>query len=454
MEHLITSLRALFPPQDIVVGEEALFFAQDESRATQPNPLAVVMPRNHQQVIDTVLWANTYGVVIVPSGGRTGLSGGACATNGEVVLSLQKMNSIIEFDEVQGLIHVEAGVILEQLQQSVAEKGWFYPVDYASRGSAQIGGAVATNAGGIRVLRYGMTRQWVAGLQAVTGSGKTLTIQRCLIKDNAGLDLKQLLIGSEGTLAIITEVTLQLMRPMLEQTTVLVGVDSIQQALQLTATLQQHLQLSALEFFCENALASVQRVYGLSAPFPHFYHYYLLVEWDVTAVDDEQVWQCLQGYEAIVATSTAQAKQLWAYREYISSSLNKLKPYKNDIACRLKYLTEWMFELEAQLKTVSENLQLVWFGHLGDGNLHINVVKPITMLEEDFASLTRALDGVVAQLTQRYNGTVSAEHGVGLLKTHLLESCRTVEEIEYYRAIKQVFDPNHILNRGKLLLLT
>jgi len=447
----VDSLRVLFDNQDILIGDEALFFAQDESRAGHASVLAVVFPRSHQQVLDTVKWANAHAVAIVPSGGRTGLSGGACALKGELVMSFSKMQNVIHFDHVQGLVHVQAGVVIETLQHLALENGWYYPVDYASRGSAQIGGAVATNAGGVRVLRYGMTRHWVLGLKAVTGKGETIDIQRCLVKDNAGYDLKQLLIGSEGTLAIITEVHVQLTRPMLPQTTLMLGVDTIHEALAIVAVINKKVALSAVEFFCHKALCYVRQQFNQSAILSKEHPYYVLLEWDEHPESMAMVFSCIESKDAIIASSLSQAKQLWLYRELISSALNPLRPYKNDIACRLQDLPVWMDDLECEFKREDADLQVVWFGHLGDGNVHINVVKPAHMLDAAFASITEQFDRVIAENATRYNASASAEHGIGLLKVALLASSRTSVEIDYYRAIKALFDPNNILNPGKLL---
>lgn len=446
----LAALKALLAENDLLVGSEAQFYACDESRALAPAASAVAFPRTHEQVVDIIQWANMFGVGLVPSGGRTGLSGGACAGSGELVLSLMRMNRLLAFDEVAGIVTVQAGMVLETLQQQVAECGWFYPVDYASKGSAQIGGAVATNAGGIRVLRYGMTRDWVAGIKAVCGNGETLELQRNLVKDNGGYDLKQLLIGSEGTLAVVTEVSLRLTQPMPAQTTVLIGVKNLHELVDIFARLRKNWQLSAAEFFCANALARVCAAHQFTPPFSNFHAFYLLVELDEAETDLPLLAELLADSAVLVSQHASQAHQWWQLRELISSTLNPFIPYKNDIACQPRELAPWLQALAAGFAEVDHQVECVWFGHLGDGNVHLNVMKPPAMPAEAFDALAGRFDRVVADITRRFPATASAEHGIGTLKIGLLSSCRSPLEMAMYRQIKRVFDPNLVLNPGKI----
>lgn len=425
--------------------------AVDESHALLPDPLCVLTPGTHAQVQKTVQWALDYDIALVPSGGRTGLSGGACAGNNEVVLSLAKMNRIISFDTDAGLITVEAGVVLETLQNTVADQGWFYPVDYASRGSAQMGGAVATNAGGIRVLRYGMTRDWITGLKAVTGTGQTLAINRHLEKDNAGYNLKHLLAGSEGTLAVITEITFRLTRPMREQTTLLAGFESMSSMLVAFLELRKSTELNAAEFFCANALKYVTETHCLSLPFGKPCAFYLLIECDEDKVFLDAVAGIFEDDNVLISHSYKQAKSLWRYRELVSSTLNPLHPYKNDIACSFASLPDWFAAIKKSFIKINAGVELVWFGHLGDGNVHINVIKPPTMTAPVFEKLLPLFSQSIAEITARYMATASAEHGIGYLKKSLLPSSRSVVEMDIYKHIKKIFDPQGILNPGKLI---
>ena len=449
-KNIIEELQECIDPKNILTDQQVLAYAYDESYALSVSPELVVLPRSHQQLEKIVHWANQHALALVPSGGRTGLSGGATVSNGEIVVSLEKLNKIISFDDKAGLITVEAGITLQELQEAVAEKGWLYPVDYASKGTAQMGGAVATNAGGIRVIRYGMTRDWVAGLKAVTGSGDTFDINRNLVKDNAGYDLKNLIIGSEGTLAIVSEVTLKLIRPMPEQTTVLVAVNGLEALLAVFVLLRDKVALSAAEFFCANALAYVCDVHNLEKPFNKSYSYYLLLEFDKSALELEFLASCLKDYDVVVSQSQKQTEKLWALRELISSTINPYKPYKNDIACSLSFLAEWLIALEQGFLAVNVSMQFVWFGHLGDGNVHLNVIRPESISEDEFQVLLSQFTQVIADVTLKFSATASAEHGIGVLKKSLLPSCRSSTEINLYRQIKKVFDPKNILNPGKI----
>ena len=211
---ILAALTKILVPKDIATDSDTLSnYGKDWTRVYQPNPLAIVFPRDTDQVQSLVKIANEQGFGLVPSGGRTGLSGGAMSTNQEVVVSFDKMNHIGEFNAVDRSVVCQAGVITEQLQEFAAQQGLFYPVDFASSGSSQIGGNIATNAGGIKVIRYGLTRDWVAGLKVVTGKGDILELNNGLVKNATGYDLRHLFIGSEGTLGFITEATIRLMRP-------------------------------------------------------------------------------------------------------------------------------------------------------------------------------------------------------------------------------------------------
>lgn len=442
---------AIYPEGDILLPDENPALAEDESHAVAGKPSLVVFPRNHQQVVDTVILANREGYALVPSGGRSGLSGGACAGNGEIVVSFSRMNRIIEMDAVNGLVTVEPGVTLSALQQHVAAHGWFFPVDFASRDSAQIGGAVATNAGGIRVLRYGMMRQWVAGCCAVTGAGETLDINRDLIKDNGGYSLKDLLVGSEGTLAIFTRITLRLTRPMPAQRTLLAGLDSINELLALYSACRSAVPLSTAEFFCSSSQLAVESVYGVHSPLASKHSFYLLVEHDAGCDGEEALAAVLLQHDVVMAHTLQQSAQLWRMRELISSALNRQKPFKGDIACKLTVMDDLRSDLGERLRALHPGLGLAWFGHIGDGNLHLNILKPEEMAEDAFLGMYEEFRAALFDVIRHYQGAACSEHGVGILKKALLPGCRSPSEMSLYRQIRRLFDPGQVLNPGKLL---
>ncbi|CAA0082643.1 putative FAD-linked oxidoreductase [BD1-7 clade bacterium] len=446
----LASLMAIFDSRDVVLGDDALPYAVDESRALTPQPSAVVFPRTHEQVVDLMHWARSNKVPLVPSGGRTGLSGGACAGANEVVVSMEKMNRILDFDPISGLVRVEAGVVLETLQEYCTERGWYYPVDYASKGSAQMGGAVATNAGGIRVLKFGMTRDWVAGIKAVDGTGETLDIDRCLVKDNSGYSVKDLLVGSEGTLAIVTEITFRLTRPLEHQHTLLVGIHDLDHMVDVFGKARNLAQMNAAEFFSESAVRVVTELHGLKSPFHEHYPFYLLLEYDEAGLDIDTLAEVFDGLDVIVSRNEKQKEYIWSLREWISSSINAQKPYKNDVACRISHIKEWLHDLESGLNAVNPAVNFIWFGHLGDGNVHINVLPSPDMARVAFDVLHERFDQVISEIASQYHATISAEHGVGVLKKDMLPGMLSDAEMTIYRKIKRVFDPDGILNPGKL----
>ncbi len=430
-------------------------YGQDWTRFNQVNAACVLFPKTVEQVQTLVKLANELDFKLVPSGGRTGYSGGAVASNNEFVLSLEKMRDILEFNADDSQVTVQAGVITEQLHNFAEEKGLFYPVDFASSGSSQIGGNIATNAGGIRVLRYGMTREYVAGLKVVTAQGEILELNRGLIKNATGYDLRHLMIGSEGTLGIIVEATMQLVKPAPQQSVMLLALSSLDSVMRVFALAKKELTLSAYEFFTDIALKHVCGHRGLDQPFEDSTPCYVLCEFDE---DEESVMHVFeQGMETgdiidgVISQSLDQANQFWQYREGISESIAHLSPYKNDISVKVSLVPEFMNQLDDLVAKHYPHFELVWFGHIGDGNLHLNIIKPDDMSIDDFKTECETVNKHVYGLIQQMSGSISAEHGVGMIKKPYLGYSRSPEEIELLKGIKQVFDPNNVLNPGKLI---
>ncbi len=434
-------------------------YGRDWTRFWKPAPEAVLFPRSTREVAELVRWARASGKTLVPSGGRTGLSGGAVAANGELVVSLEKMRELLDFDATEPSMTVQAGMTVGELQRRATEKGWFYPVDWAAAASSQVGGSIATNAGGIRVLRYGMTREWVRGLTVVTGRGETLHLNRGLLKNNAGLDLRQLMIGSEGTLGIITEATMGLARPPAEQSVLLLGFTSLDAIMPAFAALRRDLTLSAFEFFDNKSLRHVAAVGRQDFPITDECPFYAIVEFDDPGQSCQEqaleVFERLMGKELVadgtISQSGAQAVELWHWREAISESIASRTPYKNDLSVRIGRVPGFLRELDELVGSHYPDFEVIWFGHIGDGNLHMNVLKPESWAVEDFHRAASSLSPDVFRLVQRHEGSVSAEHGVGLLKREDLHFSRSPAEIDLMRQIKQAFDPDNILNPGKVL---
>ena len=434
-------------------------YGRDWTRRWTPAPLAIALPSSIEEVQAIVRWANQQSVAIVPSGGRTGLSGGAVAANGELVLSLERMNRVLDFDAVDRTLTVQSGIILQAVHEAAREHGLLYPVDFAARGSCSIGGNIATNAGGIRVIRYGNTREWIAGLKVVAGNGELLELNRGLIKNSSGYDFRQLMIGSEGTLGIVVEATLKLTDPPPPSQVMLLALPNMDALMQVFALFRAQLTLQAFEFFTDRALAHVL-AHGAQRAIDGDHPYYVVTEFD--AVDERAQETALAAFEhvleqgwvtdGVMAQSESQAAALWRLREGITESLAPQRPYKNDVSVRISAVPAFLHEMSALLAREYPHIEVVWFGHIGDGNLHINVLRPDELDEKTFIAQCEHVTKLLAATLQRHGGSISAEHGIGLVKRAYLESTHGAAEITLMQGVRKVFDPNGILNPGKLFV--
>jgi len=450
-------LQGVVPADQIKTDADSLaIWGKDWTDGFTVAPCAIVFPQSNQQVVDIVAYAIDAGVALVPSGGRTGLSGGAVASNGEVVVSFDRMNRILDFNAQDRLVTCQAGVVTQVLQEFAVDQGLFYPVDFASSGSSQIGGNVATNAGGIKVIRYGLTRDWVAGLRAVTGTGALLNCNAGLVKNATGYDFRHLLVGSEGTLGLITEVDIRLTTQPEAQMVMVVGVPQVTDLLNVLNSFNARLTLSAFEFFSDLAMTKVRAHRDLAMPLSTAVANYALLEFDVSALDAataafelcmEQGWLV----DGVVSQSQAQAASLWQLREGISESLAPYTPYKNDLSVRVSQVAEFLQDVDKFIAESYPDFEVCWYGHIGDGNLHLNILRPDDVSVEEFMAKGHAMSPKIFELVQARGGSISAEHGVGLLKKDFLGFSRSAAEIELMRGLKQLFDPHQILNPGKLL---
>lgn len=446
-------------PADLLTEDPAELaeYGRDWTRIVPPDPGAVALPRSTEEVSTLVALCAKHQVPIVPSGGRTGLAGGAVAARGELVLSLTRMRRMDPVDLLGSTVRVQAGAVTEAVHRHAAEHGLTWPVDFASKGSSQVGGNIATNAGGVKVIRYGLTRQWVLGLQVVLASGEVLELNGALEKNNTGLDLRQLFIGSEGTLGIITEATLKLTRLPGKLEVFLFAVDDLAGVLKLfRAARQAPFTLMAYEFFTDRCLARVSKHRGLRAPFEAPASHYVLIEAeqaDPAALDGWVASLFEQGLvrDGTLAQHSGQAAELWALREGISESLAATGfPYKNDIALPIARLEAFCAELDRVFQARYPDFELCLFGHIGDGNLHLNVMKPDSMAKEDFLRRTAEADPEVFGLVRAHGGSISAEHGIGLLKKKYLHYSRSPAELALLRRVKRALDPDNLLNPGKI----
>lgn len=447
----LPALRLLAEPGDLE------HYGRDWTRRWTPAPLAIALPANVEEVQGIVRWANEHSVAIVPSGGRTGLSGGAVAANGELVLSLERMNRALGFDAADRTLTVQPGMPLEAVHAAAREHGLIYPVDFAARGSCSIGGNIATNAGGIRVIRYGNTREWIAGLKVVAGNGELLDLNRALVKNSSGYDFRQLMIGSEGTLGIVVEATLRLTDPPPPAQTMLLALPDMDAVLSVFGLFRAKLALQAFEFFTDVALKHVL-AHGAQRALDGEHPYYVVTEFDAPdeAAQDAALAVLGEGMEqgwivdGTIAQSESQAAALWRLREGITESLAPHKPYKNDVSVRIGAVPAFLHAMQALLAREYPHIEVVWFGHIGDGNLHINVLKPAGMADADFIAQCEHVTKLLAATLKEHGGSISAEHGIGLVKRPYLDSTRSTAEIALMRGVRKVFDPNGILNPGKL----
>jgi len=447
----VPSLRLKTDPADLE------HYGRDWTRRWVPDPLAIALPATVEEVQAIVRWANEHAIAIVPSGGRTGLTGGAVAAHGELVLSLERMSKALSFDAIDRTLSVQAGMALEALHNEAKEHGLIYPVDFASRGSCSIGGNIATNAGGIRVIRYGNTREWIAGLKVVTGAGEVLELNNALVKNSSGYDLRHLFIGAEGTLGIVVEATVKLTDPPPPTNVMLLALPSFDVLMQVFAAFRSRLQLEAFEFLTDVALKHVL-AHGAQNPFEQTPPYYVVTEY--ATGDESREAAALAAFEycmeqgwvldGVISQSEAQAQQLWRLREGITESVARYVPYKNDISVRLSVMPAFLAETQALLGQAYPHFEVVWFGHIGDGNLHINVLKPEDMAQDEFVRQCEQVTKLLAAALKRHGGSISAEHGIGLVKKPYLASTRSEAEIAIMRGIKRVLDPNGLMNPGKL----
>ena len=438
-------------------------YGKDWTRVFPANPSAIVFPRSTAEVSRFLAYCQENSVRVVPSGGRTGLSGGAVASHGEVVLSLTKMNQIGKLDPLAHTLEVQAGVVTEAVHERSATENLTWPVDFASKGSSHVGGNIATNAGGVKVIRYGLTRNWVLGLTAVTMDGKVLRLNGALEKNNTGLDLRHLMIGSEGTLAVVTEATLKLIQKPGNLDVFFFALKDIPAVLKLFQEVRRaSFHTTAFEFLTRNCLRVLGEIKNIHPTFKNLDHFeafaLLEVERPESVKGQELLDEFLAGLfekglveDGVLAQSPREGRELWALRENISESLaHHGFVHKNDIALPIACLEDFVAELKKYFEDQHSGFEVFIFGHIGDGNLHVNTMKPKDMPQDEFVAACKRVDQGLFALIQKYRGSISAEHGIGLLKKDALKFSRTPEEIALMKQIKAIFDPKGLLNPGKV----
>ena len=421
----------------------------------------LLKPGATEQVSKILALCNETRTPIVPQGGNTGLVGGQIPFHDEIILSLSRMNRIRDVDAPGMNMIAEAGATLAAVQDAAAKSDRLFPLSIASEGSATIGGNVSTNAGGVHVLHYGNTRDLVLGVEAVLADGRVLNMLRTLRKDNTGYDLKQLFIGAEGTLGIVTAVALKLFSRPAERVTAFVALRDPQVAIDLLSRLQAATggMMSAFELMPRLGLEFVlahmpQTTDPLSKPSP----WYVLAEASGGANShlEEAMESALSASDlvtdAVIAKSEAQRAALWKLRENMSEAQ---KPeggsIKHDVSVPIKDIPAFLKEGIAAVEKLVPGVRPVPFGHIGDGNIHFNFSVPKGGDNAAFLARWNEIQDAVHDVVNRYHGSISAEHGLGIMKVHEIERYKSAAELDVMRALKRTLDPNNILNPGKVV---
>ena len=467
-DEFLQTLRQITGAAHVLSEGDLSAYTRDWRKRAQGQALAVVRPASTAEVAAVVKACAAAGVTLVPQGGNTGLAVGSVPDESgtQVVLSLQRMNAVRAMDTANLTITAEAGCILQSLQQAAEGAGYLFPLSLAAEGSCTIGGNLATNAGGTQVLRYGNARELCLGLEVVTAQGEVWQGLSGLRKDNTGYDLRDLFIGSEGTLGIITAATLKLYPQPAVRLTAWAAVPSMQDAVKLLGLAHQHLGagLTGFEVMGQFALGLVDKHFPqLRVPLFQDAPWCVLLEnsdHESEAHARAQFERLLemaltQGcvVDAIVAESLAQARQLWHIRESISlAQAEEGLNIKHDISVPVSRIPEFVEETDALLAQALPGVRLVNFGHLGDGNLHYNVQAPESGDAKAFLQAEEArVNALVYDAVSRFGGSISAEHGVGSLKRDQLAQHKSPVALGLMRAIKQALDPQGLMNPGRVL---
>ena len=465
---LLQTLREILGAQHVLTGGDLSAYTQDWRKRVRGKALAVVRPGSAGEVAGIVEACAAAGVSLVPQGGNTGLAVGSVPDESgtQVVLSLQRMNAVRQVDAANLTITVEAGCILQSVQEAAATAGFLFPLSLAAEGSCTIGGNLATNAGGTQVVRYGNARDLCLGLEVVTAQGEIWHGLSGLRKDNTGYDLRDLFVGSEGTLGVITAATLKLYPQPVARLTAWAALPSMQDAVTLLGLAHRHLgaSLTGFEVMGQFALSLVDKHFAqLRVPLFKDGAWCVLLENSDHESESHARGQFERLLEtafeqgcvsnAVVAENLSQAKSLWHIRESIPlAQAEEGLNIKHDISIAVSRIPEFVETTDALLARALPGIRLVNFGHLGDGNLHYNVQAPDG---GDAAAFLRdheeEVNALVYESVARFDGSISAEHGVGSLKVEQLEQHKSPVALGMMRAIKQALDPRNLMNPGRVI---
>lgn len=460
MADLIEKLKQAIGPEKVLLGEDVKerhyhIWHMGEGL----NAKAVVLPKDTAEVSMICKICYEFHQSVIVFGGLTNLVGSTETTGEEIIISMERMNHIEELDEVSRTITVQSGVILQNIQEAAKDKELLFPLNFGAKGSAQIGGCISTNAGGLRVLRYGMTRALVLGVEAVLMDGRIISSMKKIIKDNSAYDLKQIFIGSEGTLGIVTKAVLKLVEAPKSRNSAFLAFDDYLQVVSFMKFIDRGLA-GALSGFEVIWRASYEVMTGSTAhnrpPLPHGFKYYVLVESLGSDQDsDKNKLQALieetilngNAEDAVMADTESDLNWFWTIREDVKVLAEQAKvDHHFDVSAPINELGNYVDQVEAELNELEGVHAAYPFGHLADGNIHFIVAK-----DHSGEQLKDTINDIVYQPLKVLNGSVSAEHGIGLHKKKYLPLCRTLEEIELMKTLKLAFDPRGLLNPGKVL---
>lgn len=459
MDHKhISFFEQTFKQRCLLTSEMLEKYSRDETEDLSFLPELVVLPISTEEVAQVMRYCNEHNITVTPAGARTGLSGGMLPVKGGIVLSTEKLDRIIEIDEKNHQVVTEPGVITEVLQQAVKEKGLFYPPDPASKGSCFIGGNISENSGGPKAVKYGVTSDYVLNLEVVLPSGEIIWTGANVLKNATGYNLTQLLVGSEGTLGIVTKIVLKLIPHPTQDKLLLVPFENAEKACEaVSAIFQAGYIPSGLEFMERDALLFTLKCFpDIKLPVKENHAAHLLIEVDgmnedVLFREVEGIMNVLEHFpidEVLFAESEAQKQELWSIRRKVGEAVKAHSIYKEEDTVVPRYELP---KLLSHVKKVGEKygFQSVCYGHAGDGNLHVNILKGALSDEVWNITLPKAISEIFEE-TVRLGGTISGEHGIGLVQKQYMPIAFSSVQLNLMKQIKQVFDPKNILNPGKI----
>jgi len=425
----------------------------------------ILKPTNTEMVASIVTLCNEHNIGVVPQGGNTGLVGGSVPSESgaEIIISMERMNKVLDIDTINYTMTVEAGCVLAEVQGAALAANRLFPLSLGAEGSCQIGGNLSTNAGGTAVLRYGNAKELVLGLEVVLPNGNIVNALRHLRKDNTGYDLKQLFLGSEGTLGIITKAALKLFPLPADKVTSLIALPSLEAAPKLLATMRQVTgdNITAFEYMDRVCVDMLEKHTDLSDPFAQAYDHFALVELTSSRRDTglqnllEKALEVMidngNVVDAVIASSETQAAQLWKMREMLAEVYRIQGGLSFDISVPVSSMPAFIEQANKVCNQAYKSGTVLTFGHIGDGNVHYILLKPVGVCVDDFLLDTSDVSALVFDVAAQFNGSFSAEHGVGQLKKHELRHYKSKVEYSLMQTIKTAMDPNNIMNPNKVV---